>query len=160
MSSQIHVKPRVLPVRNGRNRGASPCILPGMPRHSPQRDAIRKVFEDAGRPLGAREVRSAAAKQAPGLGIATVYRALKLLLEEGWLQSVDIPGEAPRYEPAGKAHHDHFQCRKCERVFEVEDCPVRLPRLPRGFLVDGHQVVLAGFCADCAKRLRASVAPD
>jgi Fur family ferric uptake transcriptional regulator len=125
-----------------------------MVRKTRQRDAIRKVLEDAGRPLGAQEVLDAAEAEAPGLGIATVYRALKGLLEEGWLASVEIPGEAPRYEPAGKAHHDHFQCRKCERVYEVDDCPVRFPRLPKGFLLDGHEVVLTGVCADCSKRLR------
>jgi Fur family ferric uptake transcriptional regulator len=123
-----------------------------MVRQTRQRQAIRRVFEDAQRPLGANEVLEAAGAHAPGLGIATVYRALKRLVEEGFLDSVELPGEAPRYEPAGKQHHDHFRCRRCARVFEVE-CSVRLPKL-RGFVVEDHEVVLAGLCPQCASGRR------
>ena len=38
--------------------------------------------------LSPQEVLPAAQSYAPGLGIATVYRNVKALLEEGWLESV------------------------------------------------------------------------
>ena len=57
----------------------------------------------------------------------------------------------PRYETAGKAHHDHFRCRTCAKVFEVDDCPVvKLPKMPKGFLLEGHETILVGLCAGCA----------
>jgi Fur family ferric uptake transcriptional regulator len=130
------------------------AIVLSMARQTRQRQAIRRAFEDAQRPLGASEVLEAAGSHTPGLGIATVYRALKGLVEEGWLTPVELPGEAPRYEPAGKKHHDHFRCRRCDRVFEIA-CAVRLPKL-RGFVVEDHEVVLTGLCAQCASLRRRS----
>ncbi|NUN95068.1 MAG: transcriptional repressor, partial [Candidatus Omnitrophica bacterium] len=86
----------------------------------------------------------------PGLGIATVYRTLKSLLEEGSVVAVEMPGQALRYEAAGKEHHHHFHCRGCGRVFEVEGCPTGIGRLtPPGFRLEGHEIVLHGLCPDC-----------
>ncbi len=50
-------------------------------------------------------------KEAPTLGIATVYRSLKALAKDGRVVSVEIPGQMPRYERADKGHHHHFLCR-------------------------------------------------
>lgn len=127
-----------------------------MERKTRQRESIRTVFLQAGRPLSAREVLDAAVAVAPGLGVATVYRAIKALVEEAWLEVVELPGEPPRYEPAGKDHHDHFRCRGCTRVYEVDHCPVGDTRLPSGFLLEGHAVILSGLCATCAPAPRAA----
>jgi Fur family transcriptional regulator, ferric uptake regulator len=121
-----------------------------MQRNTRQRDAIRGVLAAAGRPLGPQEVLTAARAELPGVGIATVYRTLKGLIEEGWLRAVELPGAAPRYEVAGKQHHHHFHCRHCDGVFEVEACPADIPRLlPGGFRLEGHEIILYGLCAGC-----------
>jgi Fur family ferric uptake transcriptional regulator len=102
------------------------------------------------RPLGPHEVLKAARAFAPGLGIATVYRTLKGLVEEGWLVPVALPGEPPRYETAGKKHHHHFRCRRCDRIYEIKGCMTDLKRLlPRGFRLEGHEVLLTGVCTAC-----------
>jgi Fur family ferric uptake transcriptional regulator len=125
-----------------------------MERKTRQRESILAVLLRAGRPLSAREVLGAAERAAPGLGIATVYRTVKALLQEGRLQVVELPGEAPRYEPSGKEHHDHFRCRKCARVYEVDHCPVVAAQLPAGFVLEGHAAVLTGVCAACTSAPR------
>ena len=123
-----------------------------MERKTRQRDAIRNVFEEYDRPLGPHEVLDAAQAYTPGLGIATVYRTLKALTEEGWLAPVELPGEPQRYEVAGKGHHHHFRCRACDRVFEIDGCLTNLKKLvPRGFRIDRHEVVLYGTCKTCVK---------
>jgi Fur family ferric uptake transcriptional regulator len=125
----------------------------GVVRHTRQRAAIRAAFESAARPLGPGELLEAARGASPDLGAATVYRAIRSLLDEGWLESVELPGEPARYEIAGKRHHHHFHCRSCGRVFELEGCPDGLERLlPRGFEVSGHEVLLYGRCASCRQR--------
>jgi Fur family ferric uptake transcriptional regulator len=121
-----------------------------MRRKTRQRSAIEAIFRKAGRPLSAREVLEGAAVVTPGLGIATVYRTIHGLLEDGWLEAVTLPDEPPRYEVAGKHHHDHFRCRGCARVFDVVECPVLDPRVPRGFVLEGHSAVLQGLCAACS----------
>jgi Fur family ferric uptake transcriptional regulator len=123
-----------------------------MERNTRQRRAIRRVIEEVDRPLSPQEVFKVAQAHAPGLGIATVYRTLKGLVEEGWLIQVELPGEPPRYETARKAHHHHFQCLTCEQVYEIEGCPQNVqPLTPSGFLLEGHYMVLYGQCATCAK---------
>lgn len=123
-----------------------------MDRNTRQRQTIRHVFEEAGRPLSPQEVLQAGQVHIPGLGIATVYRTLKGLVEEEWLMPVALPGEPLRYEIAGKGHHHHFRCRLCDRVFEISGCLTNLQQLaPRGFRIEGHEVVLYGMCLTCAR---------
>jgi len=120
-------------------------------RKTQQRDAIRQVLVAADRPLSPQEVLRAAQRRSRGLGIATVYRALKSLSDEGFLVVVDLPGEASRFELAGKKHHHHFHCRDCGRAFDLEGCVPTVQKLaPKGFRVEDHEVVLYGLCAACA----------
>ena len=121
-----------------------------MERSTRQRTAIRAAVEAAGRPLSPQEVLDAAQAEVPGLGLATVYRNLKLLLDEGELASVMLPGDSPRYESAHHAHHHHFQCTRCQRVFDVHQCPGDLAGLaPAGFTVEHHELTLYGLCSEC-----------
>ena len=122
-----------------------------MERNTRQRDAIRQVFEEVPRPLGPTEVLEEGRRRVSKLGIATVYRTINSLVDSGWLVPVELPGEAPRYERAGAAHHHHFRCRQCSCVFEIEGCPGHLLDLtPPGFTLESHEVVLYGLCAQCA----------
>ena len=124
--------------------------LDTMERATRQRAAIREALEAAARPLLPDEVLLAASAAVPGLGIATVYRNLKLLVEEGDLRAVALPGENLRYELAGH-HHHHFQCKRCQRVFDVHACPGDLAGLaPAGFVVQDHELTLYGLCSECA----------
>lgn len=129
-----------------------------MERNTRQRRAIQEAFAAEQRPLSPQEVLQAARGAVPGLGIATVYRTLKALIEEGLLKPVALPDENPRYELAGDRHHHHFQCRRCRRVFDVHACPGDLSNLaPTGFVVDDHELTLYGYCSDCATRQHAAV---
>jgi len=87
------------------------------------------------------------------LGMATVYRNLKRLVADGTVRVITLPGENGRYEIGQAAHHHHFQCTTCRRVYDVPGCPGDLRRLaPRGFRVEHHDVTLYGRCSDCGKR--------
>lgn len=124
-----------------------------MERLTRQRSAIVTVIEAAGRPLSPQEICAAAQVDVPGLGIATVYRTLSALLEAQEIRSIDLPGEPPRYERAGLAHHHHFRCESCNRVFDVEGCPGNLEALaPAGFRATRHELILYGRCIDCEVR--------
>jgi Fur family ferric uptake transcriptional regulator len=115
-----------------------------------QRDAIRAAFEEAARPLSPEEVLAAAERRAGGLGVATVYRNIKNLVEEGWLAPVELPGRPARYELSGKGHHHHFYCNGCGLVFELNGCVASFrDMIPRGFRVTAHEVLLYGMCQDC-----------
>jgi Fur family ferric uptake transcriptional regulator len=124
-------------------------------RDTRQKRAIRDVFERTARPLSTDEVFEGAQAASEGLGIATVYRSIKSLVEDGFLDVVDVPGRVPVYERAGKPHHDHFLCTTCERVYELDGCATVLDGvLPRGFKAAGHDATIYGECADCARTRR------
>ncbi|MDX2057190.1 MAG: transcriptional repressor [Gemmatimonadales bacterium] len=123
-----------------------------MERKTRQRAAIRAAFEAARRPLSPTEVLEIAQRDLDRLGIATVYRNLKAMVEDGSLAKVELPGEPDRYELAGLAHHHHFRCRSCERVFDVTGCVEGLRNLvPRRFRLEGHELTLVGQCGDCVR---------
>jgi Fur family transcriptional regulator, ferric uptake regulator len=135
-----------------KKRGASARLPKPAASRTRQQLAIRAAFEGAGRPLGPLEVVGLAQAEVPKLGVATVYRTIRTLVEEGWLTPVELPGEPPRYELAGKHHHHHFQCRGCKKAFELDECAVDLDfRLPPGFVLDDHDLTLYGRCDDCSR---------
>jgi Fur family ferric uptake transcriptional regulator len=120
-------------------------------RSTRQREVIRDVFRTSDRPLSTQEVLHAAQVHKPGLGIATVYRTIKLLSAAGWIDTVRLPGLPPRYELAGRPHHHHFYCNHCGRAFEVPGSQPLLDALvPSGFVLEHHDLVLYGRCATCA----------
>lgn len=131
-----------------------------MERNTRQRTAIRQAIADAARPLLPQEILQAAEVEVPGLSLATVYRNLRTLVDDGDLLAVTLPGEVARYEIAGAEHHHHFQCLSCQRVFEVHACPGNLASLaPQGFVVERHELTLYGRCTDCSEPARAPGAP-
>lgn len=122
-----------------------------MERRTRQRESILAVLQSEGRPLSPHEILEHAQKSVPGLGIATVYRALKEYLELGAITVVELPGSHQRYEVSGKHHHHHFWCRTCDRLYEVEGCTGQLNlKPPRGFKAERHEVIFHGLCAQCA----------
>jgi Fur family ferric uptake transcriptional regulator len=121
-----------------------------MQRNTKQREAIKDVFCTSDRPLTVAEVRELAGRTVSGIGIATVYRNIKALADEGWLQVIEVFGDGPRYEQSGAAHHHHFLCNRCERVYNIEGCLGGMETLlPRGFQMESHDLLLTGLCAKC-----------
>ena len=97
-------------------------------------------------------------KRLPGVGRATVYRALEQLEDLGLIQRVDVKGDAvgfERVDPGGH-HHHHIVCERCGRVIAFEDESLEnvilaLAERP-DFNVSSHDVTLRGECATCKGR--------
>lgn len=122
-------------------------------RRTRQREVIAGVIRDARGPLTVPEILERAQTALPALGIATVYRTLKLLQEAEQVETVILPTGETRYESADLGHHHHFHCRGCDQVYDLSTCPVRVPddrELGRGFLVERHELTLYGLCPACA----------
>lgn len=122
-----------------------------MARQTAQRTAIRRVLEEADRPMSPAEVLEAARLIVPQLGLTTVYRTVNSLVETNWLAPVHLPGEATRYECAGKPLHYFFRCRGCGCVFDVPGRQTRLNEVvPPGFVASNHEVFFYGLCKACS----------
>lgn len=132
---------------------ADPASARPVSRKTRQRDAIRSAVSGARRPVGPGEVLQAAQSDVPKLGLATVYRNLRQMQEDGELTAVEVPGQGTLYEPAGLKHHHHFCCRECGKVFDVQGCPGNLDGLvPAGFRLESHELLLYGLCQGCAAK--------
>ena len=118
-------------------------------RSTPQRRAILGAFRYTREEhLSAEEVLSRAAMTVPELGRGTVYATLAELAEVGVLASVGS-AEPVRYE-TNLAAHDHFHCRLCRRLFDVDLCGETLTRGDReGFTIESVAVRAEGICAEC-----------
>jgi len=121
-------------------------------RNTTQRDAIQEVFCNEERPLAVEEILRAGRKRVKSLNRATVYRSLRMLIDQGWLEAISSPKTGTLYERAGKDHHHHFQCRSCDRTYELPGCGLKQDRLtPQGFVTEGHELFLFGICASCKR---------
>ena len=120
-------------------------------RQTKQRETIRAVLSSSAAPLSVAEILMKAKEISPEIGIATVYRHLGNWLRDGELVPVELAGENCRYELAGKAHHHHFLCRSCGRVFELPGCVAGLHSIvPEGFECQKHELTIYGACRACA----------
>lgn len=121
-----------------------------MERNTQQRRAIVNVIDAQKRPLSVQEILDLATHECPGLGIATVYRNVRALVEDNKLIVVELPGGLVLYEKPGAHHHHHFACTSCQKVFDIFDCGLNLQTiLPSGFRLDSHEILLSGSCDKC-----------
>jgi Fur family ferric uptake transcriptional regulator len=103
---------------------------------------------------GSQEIHDALTAEGRKIGLASVYRMVDRLAEQGLVQRIDIGDGIVRYEPARHAdHHHHLVCGECGKVEPFVD-----PRLERaieavqaqsGYAVVAHEVLLRGSCGGC-----------
>ena len=119
-------------------------------RNTQQRQIIESILQKTDRPLLPKELLTIAQTHLPTMGIATVFRALKDLVKEGVVHTVSINDDPLRYE-GKRAHHHHFKCTECNRVYDVFRCTGNIEQLvPSGFTLMEHEITLYGQCADCS----------
>lgn len=125
-----------------------------------QRGLILESLSESSKHLTAEEIYELVCKKQPEIGIATVYRTLKLLTELGLIDTLDLEDGFVRYELAGTAgdghHHHHLICLSCGKVLEFkEDLMETLEgriESTTGFKVCDHEVKMYGYCQDCKSK--------
>jgi len=119
-------------------------------RRTSQKAAILHALEYDDRPLSPKEILEISRAEVPSIGVATVYRTIKRFLEEEIIEAVELPGPMVRYVMVGKTHHQHFQCRYCDKVYNVQAPSSGLDALlPHGYSMENHEIMIVGKCADC-----------
>jgi Fur family transcriptional regulator, peroxide stress response regulator len=92
-------------------------------------------------------------KKLPRISLATVYRNLQRLVEDGKIRTVLLGERVARYDPE-TSDHDHFICENCGRVqdlFLARERQVDLTPLTReGYIVTTHNLTVYGICRLCA----------
>lgn len=124
---------------------------------STTRDLIVETFLSAHEHPGLDAILHRVRAKNPGVGMATVYRTMRLLEEAGLVQSRDFGPGPTLYEVAvGRPHHDHLVCESCGQIVEFVNEPIeRLQEKvaeKHGFELLRHRHELFGVCAACRAR--------
>ncbi|MBV5257883.1 transcriptional repressor [Synechococcus moorigangaii CMS01] len=96
------------------------------------------------------------------IGLATVYRALKLLKVEGQIQERVTPEGESFYSKidATEHHHHHLNCVNCGQSYPLDICPIsqKITDWCRNqkFKVYYHTLEFFGLCADCQAQAETS----
>ena len=89
-----------------------------------------------------------------GLSLATVYRILESLEQEGFARRVSTTNGARRFD-ANLAPHQHLVCRRCRRIIDsvVRSFEgLRLPRVGLGdFQAESLDIRIIGTCGRCRR---------
>jgi len=119
-------------------------------RSTKQRAAIKKVFDVVKRPLSPKEILDISVHDVPNLGIATVYRNIKIMVDKKELISIDIPGQPPRYYLPMVNKHPLFICVKTNRVFFIDPqyVKVQIDNLSDNFIVHSAETIVYGVYRD------------
>ncbi len=117
------------------------------------RRAILRVLAASDRPLGEGEILARARREVPGLGLATVYRTLDLLVRLGMVQRLHLP-DGRHAAILAEGHRHPLVCRRCGRVVRFQECGLEevIARLEAqtGFRIEAHRLELVGTCGACA----------
>jgi Fur family transcriptional regulator, peroxide stress response regulator len=124
-------------------------------RSTPQRRAVLEVVQHAQDHPTAAEVLERVLEVLPGVGAATVYRSLAMLVESGQILELRLgPSAATRYD-RNVENHDHLVCDQCGRLADVQVGldPTELLNAVSShhdFQVSGFDLRIHGRCADCS----------
>jgi len=96
-------------------------------------------------------------KREPGVGYATVYRTMRLLVECGLAAERHFGDTSTRFEVVqSDHHHDHLICTQCKRIIEFEDDAIETLQDTvaerHGFKLMSHKHELYGICSDCTDK--------
>lgn len=120
-------------------------------RKTRQRMAILAAIKGIDCAFTPQEILDRAQRDCPGLGIATVYRSISELLDQGRIRGVVVADAVPRYERTDVKHHHHFHCASCGAVTPLTGCSLKEDyRLPPGFNATSHDVTFTGACPACS----------
>lgn len=123
-------------------------------RETKQRSAIVEALRDYGHPMTAKHIRDRAAEAVPSLGIATVYRNIRGLLDAGQIEQIDVPGATSYYGIPLAHKHAMAVCKETQRMrlipLMADISPSILPKLPEAFEPDSIQLFILGRFTDSA----------
>lgn len=120
-----------------------------------QRDLIVEEFSMVRGHISVEELLQRVRDRDGGVGYATVYRTLKLLVDARLAGARNFGEGFARYEPLGEDHHDHLICENCGRIVEFHDEQLerRQERVAAdlGYRVTHHRHELFGICPSCRR---------
>ncbi len=118
-------------------------------RDTEPRRLVISAIAAQGRPFTAEEL----CASLPCVGRATVYRGLRLLVENDLVCRVLLEDHELRYQFSQSGRHHHLLCGVCGVSANLEGCDaedmLREAAAAAGFRMSGHLLEVYGQCGDC-----------
>jgi Fur family ferric uptake transcriptional regulator len=126
-------------------------------RVTKQRLAVSAALDELADFVSTQELYRILQNQGVSVSLATAYRILQSLADEGLVDVLrNGDGEAVYRRCAVTGHHHHLLCRNCGKAVEVEAPAVETwaarTANEHGFTEVAHTVEIFGLCPDCTSR--------
>ncbi|KAF0234411.1 MAG: Fur family transcriptional regulator peroxide stress response [Desulfovibrionaceae bacterium] len=125
-------------------------------RLTPQRLAIvQAVLVHGGHPT-VEQIHRQILPAYPTTSLATVYKTISLLKEEGEILELEFGERGNRYDGIRPKPHPHMVCTRCGTILDLElsGLEADVARLARevGFEVESHRLDIFGICPACKQK--------
>jgi Fur family ferric uptake transcriptional regulator len=122
-------------------------------RITPQREMIVEAIAHQGDHINADEVFALIQKRTRSVNIATVYRTLELLVEQGLASRIDLGEGRVDYTTHQHGPHIHLVCRQCGQVLDADQDMLsafnRQLQSDYHFAADLQHISVPGLCSEC-----------
>ncbi|WP_330375458.1 Fur family transcriptional regulator [Inediibacterium massiliense] len=114
--------------------------------------------------LNAKEIYEKVKIKEKNIGLATVYRALKVFVELGIVKEINMNGIS-YYEMkifSGKPLHIHFQCHRCNTIMDIDSQKINSDYLKLNRIIEKENnleiydsnIMFIGICSKCREKLK------
>ncbi len=126
-------------------------------RFTNQRNYILEAVLNSEQHLDAETITNIVKKYDSSVGVATVYRTLRMMTSAKFLVERFFDGTRAQFEfvDLEDEHHDHIICTKCKKIVEffnedVETLQIKIAH-DLQFKLQNHRMELFGICQRCQK---------
>lgn len=121
-----------------------------------QREAVKKSLADFSDAISAQGLHTFLSQEGIEMGLATVYRSLAVLVEEGQVDAIQSPEGEALYRLCASGHHHHLICRNCGYTVEIEAPDVETWAAAEaskyGFTDPEHHMEVFALCSSCSAK--------
>ena len=132
-----------------------------MKRYSKQREVILSSLQNRKDHPTADMLYLDLKKELPDIGIATVYRNLAELCNEGTIQKVKTKTSGPDRFDGNIKPHVHLECETCKNVYDIfpdkdqyKDINEAMKKIAKMIKAEalGSSILIHGVCQDCKSK--------
>ncbi|MGB9639386.1 MAG: Fur family transcriptional regulator [Anaerolineales bacterium] len=122
-------------------------------RITPQREIIIETLAHGDLHMSAEDVYQKVLHRSKAINLATVYRTLDLLVENGLASRFVASDGKLMYATERHGTHLHLNCRICGKNYQI-DANLLQPLIKQieeisGFKADSEHIALSGICKEC-----------
>jgi Fur family peroxide stress response transcriptional regulator len=122
-------------------------------RITPQRYAVLNVLANSPDHPSAESIHAKLIDHYPTMSLATVYKTVKLLKQEGEILELEFSDLGNRYDGKKPYPHPHVICTECGKIIDpsqlnLEEITSSMMK-ETGFKILTHRLDFYGICPDC-----------